>query len=66
MGSGDGALTRRGFLQVAGSALAMGHVDLHTLERAEGSASQFAVRIDGGAIVSLKRVGDARAAANRT
>jgi hypothetical protein len=54
MASDEGSVTRRGFLQAAGSALALG-----ALEIAKPAASQFIVKMDAGAIVSLKRAGDA-------
>jgi hypothetical protein len=49
--------TRRDFLQVAGASLALGAVP-DTLRAQSAASSTFAVRIDRGAIVSLKRVGD--------
>src|SRR5690349_19271802 len=53
------SLTRRDFLQVAGSSVALGAVaPTHLLPRF-ATASTFAVRFDSGAIVSLKHVGDA-------
>jgi len=59
MASDEGSVTRRGFLQAAGSALALGGVDIRALEITERSASEFTVKMDAGAIVSLKRAGDA-------
>ena len=52
-------VTRRSFLQVAGSTLALRAIDVPAFAIVEGAASQFAVKVDAGAIVSLKRVGDA-------
>jgi hypothetical protein len=58
MSQPSSTFTRRDFLQVAGAGLALG--SMPSALRAEGAAtSTFAVRLVGGAIVSLKRVGDA-------
>ena len=53
------SLTRRDFLQTAGVSLALGAVSPARLLPSPASASTFALRFDGGAIVSLKRVADA-------
>lgn len=54
------AVSRRDFLQVAGSSVALAAVPTHfRVGRASAPASQFALQLDAGAIVSLKRVGDA-------
>ena len=53
------ALTRRDFLQAAGVAVAVGGIDVRSLMAGERVASQFDVTLDGGAILHLKRVGDA-------
>lgn len=52
-------INRRDFLQVAGTSVALGAVVPARLIPPLPSASTFAVKFDAGAIVSLKRVGDA-------
>ncbi len=52
------SLTRRNFLTVAGTGIALGTVAPEHIQTRAKSASTFAVQFDAGAIVSLKRVGD--------
>lgn len=53
-------VSRRDFLQVAGSSVALAAVQPHLrIGSASTPPSQFALELDAGAIVSLKRVGDA-------
>lgn len=53
------ALTRRDFLQAAGAGLALGAVAPSRLSGSVAPAGEFALALEAGAIVSLKRVGDA-------
>jgi hypothetical protein len=54
----DTTLSRRDFLQLAGAGLALGATSPVQPGDSAGSGSQFAVKLEQGAIVSLKRVGD--------
>jgi len=54
-----GGVSRRDFIQTVGAGLALGNVVPPSVLAQAASASTFAVKFDAGAIVSLKRVGDA-------
>ena len=53
------AVSRRDFIQTVGAGLALGGVVPASVLAQAASASTFAVKFDAGAIVSLKRIGDA-------
>src|SRR5262245_48830735 len=52
-------LSRRDFLQLTGAGLVLSAASPESRAELTSSGSQFAVKLDNGAIVSLKRVGDA-------
>src|SRR5262245_11902604 len=57
--SNEAPLSRRDFLQLTGAGLVLSTTSTEPRSALTSSGSQFAVKLDKGAILSLKRVGDA-------